>query len=309
MNLLEIGSLTEQQAREYIEQVRWPEGAVCPFCKTKEVTKLGGKSAERGLYKCKTKECRKLFTVFKGSIFEDSHLTCKQWLLAYHLMNSSKKGVSAHQLHRELGITYKSAWFLAHRIRWAMTQEPLKTMLGEEGSVVEVDETYVGGKPKRVHGVPNKRGRGTKKTPVVALVDRSGGLRAQSVQRVTSRNLKKVIDQHVKKEATLMTDELNAYKPIGKEYAGHQTVNHSEGEYSRDGINCNSAESFFATLKRGIHGVFHHVSKQHLDRYCGEFAYRWTNRKVDDSERTARAIKAGEGKRLMYRASELQSAE
>src|SRR5437773_1121038 len=150
MNLNDIGAMTEAEARERIEAIRWPDGPVCPHCgEVNNSTKLGGKSAERGLWKCKAKPCRKLFTAFKGSIFEDSHLTCKQWLTAYRLMCSSKKGVSAHQLHRELGCTYKTAWYLAHRIRWAMRQEPFAELLGGDGKTVECDETYVGGKPRR----------------------------------------------------------------------------------------------------------------------------------------------------------------
>ena len=306
MNLLEIGSLTEQQARAQLEKIRWPDGPMCPFCQSKSVTKLGGEAAKRGVYKCKTKECRKQFTVFKGSIFEDSHLTCKMWLMACHLMCSSKKGFSANQMSRELGITVKSAWFMVHRIREAMKQAPLANMLGDKNTPVEVDETYM--HTDGPHREPKtqfrrKRGRGTDKTCIVALVERNGRMRAKPIEQVTSENLKAVINESVRKEATLFTDELLAYTKIGKEYAGHETVCHSEKEYARDDVHVNTAEWFFGLLKRGVHGTFHHISRHHLPRYLDEFSFRWSLRRTDDGERTEEAIRSGVGKRLQYRES------
>ena len=240
---------------------------------------------------------------------QGSHITLRQWVQAFHSMCSHKKGVSALQLQRNLGLkSYQSAWHLAHRIRLAMKADPLASKL--EG-IVEVDETYVGGKPRKgkrdENGelVVNKRGKGTKKVPVVALVQRDGGVKTQVVEgSVNASTLKMAIRENVKKEAQIQTDDLNLYAGIGSEFVGgHQTVNHSEGEYARGNVNTNSAESFFALLKRGVHGTFHHVSRTHLHRYCDEFSFRWGERKVTDGERTVAAIKGIEGKRLVYKGS------
>lgn len=297
MKLTDIANLTEESAREYLEKIRWPDGARCPHCGSDAVTKLQGEKCRPGLYKCRVKGCRKQFTVTVGTIFEDTHLTCKQWVMAFHLMCSSKKGISAHQLHRMLDITYKTAWHLAHRIRYAMKKEPLAGMLKGR---VEVDETYIGGKPRR-GGRRSKRGRGTRKTPVVVLVERGGSAVVRPVRRVSANELKGAIREVVDRSARINTDELNSYRGIGKEFdGGHGTVQHSAGQYSHRGDSTNTAESFFALLKRGVHGTFHHVSKEHLSRYCDEFGFRWDGRKVTDGERTEAAIKGAEGKRLMY---------
>ncbi len=297
MNLIEVAKLTEKESRDYLESIRWPDGAICAHCQSKNVSRLGGKAGEKGQFKCKNKECRKKFTVTVGTLFADSHIPLSKWLLAFHLVCSSKKGMSAHQLHRELGITYKSAWFMAHRIRYAMTQEPLSTMLT---GTVEVDETYVGGKSK------GKRGRGAdKKTPVVALVERNGKVKSKPVKRVTAKELKGAIRENVTTESTIMTDEWPSYKGIGKEYeGGHHVVNHGQGEYARGDVNTNSAESYFALLKRGVNGTFHHVSEKHLHRYCDEFSFRWGHRKDKDSERRDAALKLIEGRRLLYKKSD-----
>lgn len=301
MKLVEITNLTEDGAREYLEKIRWPNGAKCAHCGSDQVAKLQGKSTRPGVYKCKVKGCRKQFTVTVGSIFADTHLTCKQWVLAFNLMTASKKGVSAHQLHRQLGITYKSAWHLAHRVRYAMTKEPLAGMLKDH---VEVDETYVGGKPRKFDP-PGKRGRGTKKTPVVALVERGGNIVVKPVERVTANELKGAIREVVDSPARINTDEFVSYVGIGDEFAGgHGVVCHSRGEYTSGPDKkdyTNTAESFFALLKRGVYGTFHHVSKKHLHRYCTEFGFRWDHRKVKDSERMDAAVAGAEGKRLMYR--------
>lgn len=257
-----------------------------------------------GLFQCNS--CREQFTVILGTVMQGSHITLRQWVQAFHSMCSHKKGVSALQLQRNLGLhSYQSAWFLAHRIRLAMKQDPLASKL--EG-IVEVDETYVGGKPRKGKRdaagnlIVNKRGKGTKKVPVVALVERNGRIRTRVVEHVNSDNLKSAIRETVHPKAAIQTDELNLYKGIGQEFAGgHQTVNHSQGEYARGEVNTNTAESFFALLKRGVHGTFHHVSKTHLHRYCDEFSFRWDERKVTDGERTVAAIKGAEGKRLIYK--------
>jgi transposase-like protein len=297
----------EEEARAFVEAKRWPNGPICPHCKSQEVTKLVAKEGSKrpvrpGVYQCNNKDCREQFTVRIGTIFEESKVPLSKWLLAFHLMSSSKKGISSHQMARELGITQKTAWFLNHRIREAMKREPLASMLG---GVVEVDETYVGGKPRKGTG-PHKRGRGTKKKPVMVLVERNGDARVFPLENVTADTLKNEIAVNVAKEAVIMTDELNSYAGVREDPTMHRTVKHSAGEYARkdaDGLvaHTNTAESFFSLLKRGHYGVFHQISKKHLHRYCTEFGFRWNHRKVTDGERMVSAIKGAEGKRLMYK--------
>jgi transposase-like protein len=256
------------------------------------------------VYKCKA--CRKQFTVTVGTIFEDSRIPLNKWLHAIHLMCSSKKGMSAHQIHRTMGITYKSAWFMCHRIRYAMTQSPLVEKLS---GIVEVDETYVGGKPRKGNKPQGgnsepqqaKRGRGTDKTPVVAVVERNGRVRARKIDRVTAKNLRDHVEKHVASNTVIMTDGFASYNGIGEGFEGHETVNHMAGEYARGEVFTNTVESWFALLKRGVYGTFHHVSDQHLDRYIGEFSFRWDNRKVSDYERTLEAVRGIEGIRLYYK--------
>jgi len=288
--------LNEDEAREYLEQLRWPNGAVCPHCKRIGAYKLQPKPDSKtpvrnGVWKCKF--CRKQFTVTVGTIFEDSHIPIHQWLSAIQFLCSSKKGMSAHQLHRMLHITYKSAWFMAHRIRYAMGQPPLAEKLQ---GIVEVDETYVGGK---AHG---KRGRGAEnKIPVVALVQRGGEVRSFKTEQVTTKNLRAMIRKHVAKDSTIMTDEFPAYKGLDKEFADHQTVSHGTREYVRGNVHVNSAEGYFALLKRGIIGTYHHISKQHLGQYLNEFNFRYNSRKVDDEFRMVLAVEGTKGKRLVVR--------
>jgi transposase-like protein len=306
MAAIDVGRLTEDEARAILEEIRWPEGPVCPHCKSNAVTRIQAKSKKvrDGLFQCNG--CRKQFTVILGTVMQGSHITLRQWVQAFYSMCSHKKGVSALQLQRNLGLhSYQSAWFLAHRIRLAMKADPLASRLN---GIVEVDETYVGGKPRKGKRnesgdlIVNKRGRGTKKVPVVALVERDGRIRTRVVEHVNASNLKAAIRENVNPKAAIQTDELNLYAGIGKEFeGGHKTVNHSEGEYAREDVNTNTAESFFALLKRGVHGTFHHISKTHLHRYCDEFSFRWDERKVTDGERAVSAIKGAEGKRLIYR--------
>jgi transposase-like protein len=229
-----------------------------------------------------------------GTIFERSHIPLRHWVIAFHLMCSSKKGISAHQLHRELGCTYKTSWFMCHRIRHAMTNgidnPPLK-------GKVEIDETYVGGRTRLgIRGIGSER-----KTPVVALIERNGRARAIPVEFVNAANLRAVIQPNVARSAKLFTDELKHYKKIAADYVGHETVVHSKHEYVRGDAYTNTAESFFALLKRGVHGTFHKISVKHLHRYCDEFSFRWSHRKVDDGQRTIAAMQGAEGKRLMYK--------
>lgn len=295
----------EDKAREFVESKRWPDGAFCPHCGCLEVYKLTPKPTSKrpgrkGLYKCSS--CRKQFTVRVGSIFEDSKIPLRKWLMAIHLMTSSKKGVSSHQIAREIDVTQKSAWFLCHRIREAMKLEPMAGMLlaGE----VEIDETYVGGKPR--HPGTSKRGRGTSKKPVVALVEREGRVRSFPVDHVDGATLHVAAKKHVDENATIFTDELNVYNGIGNHFAGHHAIKHKAKEYvlyDEDGtcVTTNTVESYFALLKRGHYGIFHHYSKQHMHRYCHEFSFRWDHRKASDGERMVAAIEGAEGKRLKYR--------
>lgn len=309
MNLSQISALTEEEARAKLEAIRWPSGPICAHCGCMEnITKI--KSAKRpGLYRCG--DCKMQFSVKVNTVMHDSHLPIRLWLMTFSIMCSAKKGVSALQLQRQLGIgSYKSAWHLCHRVRHAMRQEPLKGLL--TGTVM-VDETYVGGKPRKYAN--NKRprintvlkvGRGTKKVPVLALVERDGRVRAHVVPNVTGKVLKASIREMVDTSATIMTDEFSPYRGIGDEFAGgHKTVNHGSGQYVRwengEKITTNEVEAFFALLKRGITGSFHSVSKKHLNKYCDEFSFRWSLRKVPDSDRTFRAIMASEGKRLTYK--------
>jgi transposase-like protein len=295
----------ENAAREFLESKRWPNGPVCPHCGSTEAYRLTAREGSRKPVRpgvCKCKKCRKQFTVRVGTIFEDSKLPLSKWLMAIHLMTSSKKGVSSHQIARELDVTVKTAWFVTHRIRESMKLEPMAGMLK---GAVEVDETYVGGKPRK-GGRPGVKGRGTSKTPVLVLVERDGKAVCKPLPTVSSRCLNNELSVRMAKDSVLLTDEFSAYKPIGGQFdGGHKTVNHSEGEYARmEGdlnVHTNTAESFFALLKRGHYGIFHQLSKHHLFRYCNEFGFRWTYRYVTDGERMVEAIKGAEGKRLMYK--------
>lgn len=296
-------------AADYLESIRWPNGPVCPHCGNAEKHyKLPNKT--RRLWKCA--KCRKQFTVTVGTIFEASHIPLNKWLLAFYLLCSSKKGMSAHQLHRMLGITYKSAWFMAHRIRYAMTQPPFARQLV---GVVEVDETYVGGKPRRSNRKEyaplgsgerdprtKKTGRGTDKVPVVALVERGGQVRSFRVATVTADTLGGAIRRNVAREAHLRTDSFPSYKKVGTEYASHETVDHRL-EYVRGDAHTNTAENFFSILKRGINGIYHHVSEAHLPRYLAEFDFRYNARELTDGERTMMALAGADGRRLTYRDS------
>jgi transposase-like protein len=221
--------------------------------------------------------------------------------MAIHLMTSSKKGISSHQIAREVGITQKSAWFLCHRIREAMRQEPMVSLLK---GTVEADETYVGARKPRFKGT-SKPGRGTSKKPVMVLVERDGNARSLPIEKVDSATLKGEVRKHVDRSAEIMTDDWASYGGLDKEFAGHDVICHGTGEYARtrdDGmsVNTNTAESFFALLKRGHYGTFHWFSRKHTHRYCDEFGFRWNRRKVSDGERMVAAIRGAEGKRLMY---------
>jgi transposase-like protein len=290
------------KAREFLEAERWPSGPVCPHCGAKhEATKLKGKSTRPGVYKCK--ECDKPYTVTVGTVFERSKIPLNKWLLATFLLTSSKKGISSHQIHRTLGVTYKTAWFMTMRIREAMTPSKGSTgPIGGEGKTVESDETFVGGKKKNVHrGKPEPQ-----KHAVHALVERGGELRAKHVADVTAKTLRETLVTQASRKSHLRTDDSLAYYWTGREFASHRSVNHSAGEYvSRDGdTHVNTAESFFAIIKRQMYGTHHAVSEAHLQRYVTEAAFRWNNRTalgIDDTARASAALKGIEGKRLTYR--------
>lgn len=280
----------EQAAQDFLIKFRWPNGIICPRCQADKVYRLNVKNVKRTVLKCA--KCRKQFSSTVGTIFEDSHIPLSKWFMAMHLMCSSKKGMSAHQLHRMLGVTYKTAWFMAHRLRHGMTQWDDGSKLG---GIVECDETYIGGKMKGGgQGKDNK-------VPVFALVQRGGKVRSMVMPRVTARNLRTAVHDHVEKTAQLMTDSFLGYKALSKDYASHEIVNHSDGEYVRGNVHTNTVEGYFSLLKRGIVGTYHHVGEKHLHRYLAEFDFRYNARKDSDEIRTVAALKGIEGKRLQYR--------
>jgi hypothetical protein len=293
----------EDKARGLLESLLWPDGPVCPHCKNhkeKAIYRLQPKTtskrpARKGVCKCGA--CRKQFTVTVDTIFEDSHLPISKWMMAIFIICSSKKSISALQLSRMLKTTYKAAWFMAHRLRFAVSPElPLGKLLQ---GVVEADETFVGGKGHLCS-------RYRRQTPVVALIERGGSMQARVVSSVSQHNLGKILNECVSKNAVLNTDEHDAYKPAGKQFKAHQTVIHSKKEYSRcnaDGTvaGINTCESYFSLLKRGVYGSWHHVSREHLPKYANEFAFRWNTRKQTDGERMETAIGMVTGKRLTYR--------
>ena len=287
----------EDKAREWLEARVWTNGRICPHCGAVEerTRKLEGKAHRDGLYQCN--ECREQFTATVGTVMERSKVQLTKWLLAIFLLSASKKGMSAHQLSRMLGVSYKSTWFMMHRIREAM-REPFCASgpLGGQNKVVEVDETYVGGKAK------NQKGKIPAKEAVIALVERDGRVRGHHVANVTSNNLRPILTEQIDKASYLMTDESPVYPKLGKSFDGHGTVNHSIEEYVRGTFwHTNTVEGYFSILKRGIVGTCHHVSAEHLKRYVGEFDFRYNTRTITDMERAALAAEGIKGKRLTYR--------
>jgi transposase-like protein len=292
---------TDEAAREYLETVRWPNGPVCPHCSNADQDRIysiaanPAKKIRAGLRECK--ECGGQFRVEVGTIFEDSKIPLRKWLVAWYMLCTSKKGVSALQIQRMLDIgSYRSAWFMMHRIRYALREPAFADKLGGGGGTVEADETYVGGKVKGM-------GRAYKgnKTPVVALVERGGRVRSRAVKNVTSKTLKGVLDEHLDPSAHLMTDEFSAYRKPGRSFASHQAVNHSAGEYVRGEAHTNTVEGYFSLFKRGLNGTFHQIGHHYLDQYLAEFDFRYNHRGVSDGERTVAGLKKVSGKRLMLR--------
>lgn len=292
------------QARAFLEAARWPNGPVCPHCGAFEnVHRLEGKASRPGLFQCNA--CHGQFSVTVGTVFERSKIPLNTWLLATHLLSSSKKGMSSHQLHRMLGVTYKTAWFMSHRIREALREGHFSGPLGGEGKTVEMDEAYIGGLEKNKHRNKRKHagGGGKGKEAVFALVERGGSVRSHHVPKVNAKTLRPILVSQVKRSTALMSDESVHSKTLGQEYQRHQTVNHSIGEYVRGDAHTNTIEGYFSIMKRGIHGIYHHVSPQHLKRYLAEYDFRYNERSrlgVDDAERTVKALKGIEGKRLTY---------
>jgi transposase-like protein len=299
----------ETAARRYIEALRWPGGRVCPKC---GVIGAEYETKREGRYRCGAKQCRKDFTVMTGSVMESSHIKLTVWVTAFYLMASSKKGMSAHQLHRTLDVTYKTAWFLAHRIRLAMANGGLASPMGGGGMIVEADETYFGPVKNpgtlRGDGRPYKKGGKqtgpANKRPIIALVERGGKARVFHVVDANRQTVEKIVRENVDATSRLHTDESNLYTKVGKEFAAHETVKHTAGEYARGDVHNNTAEGFFNVFKRGMRGVYQHCDEKHLHRYLSEFEFRHNTRTklgFTDAMRAKSAIEGAEGKRLTYR--------
>ena len=297
----------DNEARKVLESILWPDGPVCPHC---GVIDHAYATKRLGVYRCAEKECRKDFTVTMKTVMERSKIALHKWLQAFHLMCSSKKGVSAHQLHRTLDITYEAAWFMAHRIREAMRAGGLAP-LGGGGKIVEADETYYGNVDYPVYR-PNKQGRHRlnrkgNKRPIVALVERGGNVRTFHVPVATQENVAKIVRDNIDRESRLHTDESRLYWQVGEEFDAHKSVKHSIEEYVRyeDGekIHTNSAEGYFSIFKRGMRGIYQHCKEKHLHRYLAEYDFRYNHRIAlgyNDRERAALAVKNAAGKRLTY---------
>lgn len=285
---------TDDKCRAYLEHIIWGDTPHCPHCGSTRVYRIRGESARPGLYECAKHECGKQFTVTVGTVFEDSHLPLTKWFLAIYLISETSKGMSANLLKDLVGCTYKTAWYLGHRIRHMMSAD--KVLL--EG-IVELDETYVGGKPRR-GDPPGKRGRGTKKYPVFVAVQRGGEVRATTMDDLKFETMKPKLDSWVDGGAWMMTDEFGAYTNLGKFYKYHFRVQHGAQEFSRGGAHINTAESFNATLKRAHVGVYHYMSAKHLLRYVEEAVFRWNNRSHTTMERFGKMFVSGVGRHMPY---------
>lgn len=287
----------ETAAREWLERELWANGPVCPHCGVvNQATQLKGKAHRPGLYQCNA--CREQFTVTVGTLYERSKIPLHKWLAVTHLMMASKKGMSALQISRMIGLSYKSTWFLCHRIRESLRDDDTLPPMGGPDDVVEADETYVGGKAKnRAFRKP------AEKKAVLSLVQRDGHVRSFHVANVSAKTVKPIIAKNVDKASAFMTDESPVYWGIGDGFGYHGAVNHSKEEYARLGgyVHINTAESFFSIVKRGITGSFHHVSEAHMHRYLCEFDYRWNTRHLSDAQRMTKSIGGIVGKRLTYR--------
>ncbi len=299
--------LDKDSARKHLEGIRWPNGPFCPHCgEAENVKPLKGKSHRPGLHKCYS--CKGNFSVTVGTVFERSKIPLNKWILASHLMASSKKGISAHQLHHQLGVTYKTAWFMEHRLREAMRvkisfgkiNDPDK--MGGDDSTVEVDETYIGRTTRRKSDKP--KALYNNKEKVLTLVERGGHARSFHVSAVNAKTLRPIMLKQINQNTTIYTDDALHHRSNKKFFKKHDSVNHSAYEYVRAGVHTNTIENYFSILKRGLNGVYQHVSPEHLKRYLAEYDFRYNYRQklgYDDMDRANMLLKGIEGKRLMYR--------
>lgn len=279
-------------ARKHLEALRWPNGAECPHCELINATAVTG--GREGLYQCNS--CREQFTVTVGTVFERSKIALNKWMLATHLLCASKKGMSAAQIARMLGVTYKTAWFMMHRIREAMKDDGAP--LGGEGKTVEADEAFVGGKKNR-----RLSGKVAKKKKIVTLVERDGRARSFHVANIHANNVRAALVTNIDRKSKLMTDDARIYWAVGKEFAEHHALLHAGRQYAKGDVHSNTAENFFSILKRGVIGTYHHWSQGHIHRYLAEFDFRYSTKDISDRERADIALKGIAGKRLTYRRS------
>jgi transposase-like protein len=289
----------EKAAVEFMESQRWGDFPACPCCGSVDVYQMkDSKTGARQInYRWRCKDCKKQYTVRTGTVFEESRIELRHWCFGFWRASTSKKGVSALEIHRQTGLSYKSSLFMLHRIRFAMAPADGNPLTG----IVEVDETYIGGKPRNPG---EEREKWTSKVPVMAMIERGGKVRPKVIADVTAKTLQFAIRENVDRRARIMTDEHVSYGGIGRYYdGGHETVNHSQREYARGDVTTNTVEGFFSVLKRGLNGIYHSVSKEHLHRYLAEYEFRHNHRFLEDGPRTSAAIKASEGKRLMYKDS------
>lgn len=304
----------ERKAIEFLEKQRWGvTGAACPCCGSVAVYQM--KDSKTGMRQAncrwRCRDCKKQYTVRTGTVFEDSRIELRHWCYAFWRAATSKKGVSALELHRQTGISYKSCLFMLNRIRYAMS-DSAPEMLGPEGGIVEVDETYVGGKPRHANYRPHnffeqqdhRKTWHKKKRAVIAMVERGGKVKTKPVANVTGSNVQAVMKDNIDKSARIATDESRIYPNCDQHFeGGHRSVNHSIKEYVRGQVHTNTVEGFFSSVKRGLNGIYHSVSKEHLHRYLSEFEFRYNHRHIEDGQRTLEAIKSAEGKRLTYKES------
>ncbi len=299
----------EQAAVEFFERQRWGNGPACPCCGGTDVYKMidskTGDRQKNNRWRCR--DCKKQYTARTGTVFEDSRIPLRHWCFGFWRASTSKKGVSALEIHRQTGVSYKSCLFMLNRIRFAMS-DSAPAPIGENQGIVEVDETYVGGKPRhlnlhtRLDRPDHRKTWHKKKQCVLAMVERGGSVKTFPIPSVTAKNVQKVMQENIHQSARIATDESNAYNNCADYFtSGHRTVNHSAKEYVRGQIYTNTIEGFFSSVKRGLNGIYHSVSKEHLHRYMSEFEFRYNHRHADDGERTLLAIKGAEGKRLTYR--------
>jgi transposase-like protein len=310
---------TEADAYEHLEGLRWPNGVVCPNCHGSDVYLIrpangisrkatNGTMSQRRVWNCRP--CRRQFSAISGTVMHGTKASVRAWCMVIFDMIAAKNGISAREVERKYGVCPRTAWFMLHRIRECMTSDPLIATM--RGTIV-ADETWYGGEPANRHGggqgsepavrVDGKPNLHTDKTPILALINAdTGEVRSAVVPNVTGANLRKVMSEHVDMAGSILwTDEAKYYKHIGKEFVAHQTVNHSEGEYVRNGASTNRAEGFFSQLKRSLDGTHHHVSREHLHRYVAEFDYRYSTCKVSDEARMAAVVGRADGRRLTYK--------